>query len=296
MNWDDLQHFLAVARTGSLSGAARMLRVNHATVLRRIRHLESGLEARLFDRLPNGYALTATGAEMLPHAERIEQEVLAVDRRIAGRDIGVSGAVRVTTVDTFADLIVGPSLGKLATAYPGLSLELAIYDRWANLSRREADIALRPSNDPGDTMVGRKLAVLRFALYVANRHPVRHVPESWGEQRIIVGDDVLQSLASDRWFRQFASEAQVAVRSTSYLTQAAACASGAGIACLPCYVGDGNPALRRLEGVIEHLGTDIWLLTHPDIKTLPRIRAAMDWLAETVLSQRAFIEGGLNDG
>jgi DNA-binding transcriptional LysR family regulator len=291
MDWDDLRHFLAVSRTGSLSGAARVLQVNHATVLRRIRNLESGLEARLFDRLPNGYALTATGGEMLPHVERIEQEILTVDRRIAGRDIGVSGAVRVTTVDTFVDLIVGPSLGKLASAFPGLSLELSTYDRWANLSRREADIALRPSNDPGDTMVGRKLAVLRFALYEAATRPTRNMPESWKEERVIVGDDVLQSLASDRWFRQKAASAQIAIKATSYLTQAAACASGAGIACLPCYVGDGNRTLHRVGGLIDGLATDIWLLTHPDIRNLPRIRTAMDWLAETVLDRRKLIEG-----
>ncbi|MEQ9488775.1 MAG: LysR family transcriptional regulator [Alphaproteobacteria bacterium] len=292
MDWDDLQHFLAVSRTGSLSGAARVLRVNHATVLRRIRSLEEVLEARLFDRLPNGYALTATGEEMLPHAERIEQEILTVDRRIAGRDIGVSGAVRVTTVDTFADLIVGPSLGKLASAFPGLSLELATYDRWANLSRREADIALRPSNAPGDTMVGRKLAVLRFALYEAATCPSRPAPEQWEGERVVVGDDVLQSLTSDRWFRQQTASATIAVKATSYLTQAAVCASGAGIACLPCYVGDGNRDLQRLDGPIEGLATDVWLLTHPDIRTLPRIRAAMDWLAETVLNRRKLIEGG----
>lgn len=292
MDWDNLQHFLAVSRTGSLSAAARVLRVNHATVLRRIRNLEEGLEARLFDRLPNGYALTATGEEMLPYAERIEQEILTVDRRIAGRDIGVSGAVRITTVDTFANLIVGPSMGKLASAFPGLSLELSPYHRWANLSRREADIALRPSNDPGDSMVGRKLAVLRFALYEATTRPARPTPQQWEEERIIVGDDVLQSLASDRWFRQQAASATVAIKATSYLTQAATCASGAGVACLPCYVGDGNRELQRLGGPIEGLATDVWLLTHPDIRTLPRIRAAMDWLAETVLDRRKLIEGG----
>lgn len=291
MNWDDLQHFLAVARTGSLSGAARVLRVNHATVLRRVRNLEDGLQARLFDRLPNGYALTPNGEEMVPHAERVEHEVLAVNRRLAGRDVGVSGSVRVTTVDTFADLIVGPALGSLAANYPGLSLELAIFDRWANLSRREADIALRPSNDPGDTMVGRKLAVLRFALYVSKEQTQNQMPIDWEGRRIIAGDDVLLTLASDRWFRQHASAAHIAVKTTSFLTQASACAAGAGIACLPCYVGGGHAALKRLGEPIPGLGTDIWLLTHPDIRTVPRIRAAMEWLSTVVQEYRPLIEG-----
>jgi len=294
MQWDDLQHFLAVARTGSLSAAARKLRVNHATVLRRIRNLENGLQARLFDRQPNGYALTPTGEEMVQHAERIEHEILALGRKLTGRDIGVSGAVRVTTVDTFADLIVGPALGKLATDYPGLSLELATFDRWANLSRREADIALRPSNSPGDTMVGRKLAVLRFALYVSKKQDLKEAPKDWTGQRIVVGDDVLLTLESDRWFRQTAAAAHIAVKTTSFLTQVSACHSGAGIACLPCYVGDSDEGLVRLSDPIETLGTDVWLLTHPDIRTVPRIRAAMDWLADIVTVQRPLIEGQRN--
>ena len=165
--WSDLRPFLAVARAGSLSAAARALGVNHSTVFRRIAALESALDVRLFDRLPNGYCLTAAGEEMLARAERVEAEVLGIDRRIAGQDVRPQGSVRVSTADTIAYGLLPRHLMSFREANPGITVELAVESRFVNLTRREADVALRPSRDPDGDMVGRRVSDIAFAVYGA---------------------------------------------------------------------------------------------------------------------------------
>lgn len=286
MNWDDLRFFLSVARTGTLSGAAREIGVNHATVLRRLRALEEELETALFERRADGYGLTAAGEEILKSAGRIEDEALAIARTVSGRDVRLSGPVRIATVDTFSDVIIAPHLPAFAARYPGITIELFVADQHANLSRREADIALRPSNNPGDTMVGRRIGRLGFALYAARDSNWTLMAERAGEPlRILTGDGVLDRLAAMRWFRERMQGAAEAMRANSFLTLAAACRAGAGIACLPTYLGGTDPLLRRLEDAPEDAGTDIWLLTPPELRKTARIRAVLDWLAEIVSRQ-----------
>ena len=276
MNWDDLRFFLAVAREGSLSAAARSLSVNHATVMRRLRALETALDATLFDRRPDGYGLTPAGEEILAHAERMEEEAIAVDRRITGRDVRLAGDVRVTTVDTIADLIVAPELPEFGEAFPGITIEVSTTDVWVNLSRREADIAIRPANDPGDTMVGRRVGRLPFSVYASSEYLQQSPVDDLAGARVVQSEGSLMDTEAARWFRRQTDGARISSRATSYLTQRVACMQSVGIACLPEFAAGG---LVQVAKGPESIGVDLWLLTHPELRKTARIRVVLDWLA-----------------
>ena len=164
-DWNDLRSFLAIARAGSLQGAARILGVNHSTVFRRLNALEARLKVRLFDRSARGYGLTGAGEHMLASAERVEDEILGLERRLLGGDVRLAGTLRVTTTDTLAHGLLGPHLRAFQAAYPAIELELVTGNAFFDLSKREADVALRPSRHPGDAMVGRRLGEIAVALY-----------------------------------------------------------------------------------------------------------------------------------
>lgn len=159
-NWDDLRVFLAVARAGSLSGAARALSVNHSTVFRRIGAFEAALGVRLFERQSDGYLLTPAGEELRDGALRIEEEIASLSRKVAGQDLRLSGAVRVTTIDMLAFGLLPRHLARFRDAYPGIEIELVVGNTMLNLSRREADVALRVGNTPPETLVGRRVGRL----------------------------------------------------------------------------------------------------------------------------------------
>src|SRR5690554_1183536 len=166
-NWDDLRVFLAVARAGSLSGAARSLSVNHSRVFRRIAGLEEMLGVRLFERLPTGYALTPAGEETLGIVERIESDVATLDRTVTGQDLRLSGTVRITAPDMLALWLLPDHLRGFRVAHPGIEVEIVVGNEALNLSRRETDMALRISNTPPETLVGRRVGELAFAIYGA---------------------------------------------------------------------------------------------------------------------------------
>jgi DNA-binding transcriptional LysR family regulator len=205
-DWNDLRSFLAIARQGSLQGAARTLGVNHSTVFRRLNALEARLGARLFDRSARGYALTAAGEHMLASALRVEDEILGLERRLLGGDVRLSGTLRVTTTDTLVHGVLGPHLRAFQTAYPAIELELITGNAFFDLSKREADVALRPSRHPGDAMVGRRLAEIAVALYGARDYlAARGRPPSVAAldgHAVVTGDASLGHLPATRWLAE----------------------------------------------------------------------------------------------
>src|SRR5690554_1981895 len=164
-NWDDLRVFLAVARAGSLSGAARALGVNHSTVFRRIGAFEQMLGVRLFERLPNGYLLTPAGEAMREGALRVEEEIAGLSRKVTRQDLRLSGTVRVTTIDMLAFGLLPRHIAGFRKDYPGIEIELVVGNATLNLGRREADIALRVGSEPPESLVGRRVGRLVFAVY-----------------------------------------------------------------------------------------------------------------------------------
>ncbi|MRX51351.1 LysR family transcriptional regulator [Paracoccus sp. S-4012] len=285
-NWDDLRLFLAVARAGTLSGAAREIGVNHSTVFRRIGAFEEALGVRLFDRLPNGYALTAAGEAMQESALRVEAEIAALDRRVTGQDLRLSGVVRITTVDMLAQGLLPRHLLAFLRAYPGIEVELTVGNATLNLTRREADVALRVGNQPPETLVGRRVGRLAFAVYGA---AAAEATAPLTEQPWIGFDAEHAPLV--RAFSEFLPGVRPAFRVNSVAAAIAAARAGIGLATLPCGIADLDPGLTRVAPLPESFTLDLWLLTHEDLRRTARIRAFLDFMAEALAQEAPLLEG-----
>ncbi|MHA6644448.1 LysR family transcriptional regulator [Mesorhizobium sp. A623] len=279
-NWDDLRVFLAVARTGSLSGAARSLGVNHSTVFRRIAGFETTLGVRLFERLPSGYALTPAGEETLGIVERIEADVATLDRTVTGQDLRLSGTVRITATDILAFWLLPDLLARFRTAYPGIEIEMVVGNEALNLSRRETDIALRIGNTPPETLVGRRVGRLDFAIYGAPAYCSAH-PDMELSQHDWIGLDSAHAPLAGR-FEQFLPGVQPVVRSNSVACTVRLAKAGLGLAVLPCAIAEQKPDLIRVAEVPDTFSLDLWLLTHEDLRHTARIRAVVEFLATTL--------------
>lgn len=295
LDWTDLQYFAAVSRTGGLARAARELGVNHSTVFRRINALESDLGVRLFERTAGGYTLTAAGEEMMAAAARVEEEITALDRRISGRDYRLSGTIRVTTTDTVGLWFVQPYLFQFHQHYPGIQVELIISGEFFSLSKREADVAIRPTQNPPEELVGRRVSNIAWAVYgsrdyLKDRARLRK-PLDLARHTIVCGDDSLAHLPATRWVRAHARETAVVYRSNSMMTQLSAVKAGFGLAVLPCFLADPEPTLLRALPPDASLTSGLWLLTHRDLRDTARIRAFMDFIAQSIRSQQPLLEG-----
>ncbi len=279
-NWDDLRMFLAVARTGSLSGAARRLGVNHSTVFRRIAGFEAAIGVRLFERLPTGYALTPAGVDTLGTAERVEADIAALDRTVTGQDLRLSGIVRITATDFLAFWLLPDHLARFRTTYRGIEIELVVGNEALNLSRRETDIALRIGNTPPETLVGRRVGRLTFAIYAA---PAYHAakPHIVLDQHDWIGLDEAHAALARR-FEEFLPGVRPAIRSNSVACTVRLAKAGLGLAVLPRAIAERTADLIRVAEVPETFSLDLWLLTHEDLRHTARIRAVLDFLATSL--------------
>jgi DNA-binding transcriptional LysR family regulator len=276
MDWDDLRTFLVIARAGTLSGAARTLGLTQPTMGRRLAAMEAQIGARLLQRLPGGYGLTALGERVLGHAERAEAEVLGAERTITGCDETLAGTVRLTTVDVLATQIVVPAVAALRRTHPGITVELAPETRSLSLSRREADIALRVTRFEGNEIVARRLGTFGMAAYRA-----RGAGASAALPLITVLDDQAD-LPEARWLRTAFPDAPVALATNSRDVMLAAARGGIGICALARIVGDDDPDLERVAGLPPAPARDIWIGVHADLRAMPRVRAVIDAVADTM--------------
>jgi DNA-binding transcriptional LysR family regulator len=266
------------------------LKVNHSTVFRRIAQLEDGLGVRLFDRLPDGYAPTSAGEALIALGGRVEEDVVALERRLAGEDLRPSGIVRVTTTDTLIPFLT-QVCAKFRLIQPQVQLELIVSQERLNLSRRDADVALRPTSMPPETLVGRRVSGIAMAIYGAESYLAAIAKETALTGHDWVGyDDSLSHLTSDHWLRERVSPERVVMRSNNLMAMREAVRAGIGLALLPCYLADDQPMLRRLGDPIPELMTDLWLLVHEDLRHTVRIRAFMDHVASEVAKVRERLE------
>ena len=287
MDWDDLRFSLAVAETGSLAAAARRLGVNHTTVLRRVNGLESKLGVRLFERLATGYAPTVAGTEAMAVAQTLGATVDTLERRLAGRDLRLSGPLRVTTVDTLAYTILMPHLAAFRLEHPGIGLELVVSSAMANLTRRDADVAIRPAERVPETLVGRRVCAIACAVYGARDSAASPQRGPW-----IGLDESLAGTAIARWLRTAVpADAAIACRVDSLLAAREAVRAGMGIALLPCHLGDDEPGLVRLGAAQPEVRLDLWLLTHQDLRRTARVRAFLEFMGRGLAGERDRLEG-----
>jgi DNA-binding transcriptional LysR family regulator len=292
VEWDGLRHFRAVATSGTLSGAARALGVEHTTVARRIDALEAELGARLFLRNPRGYVLTPAGAAVLESATVMGEQVARAVRLARGQDLEIEGTVRVATADTLATHLVMPALPALRRAHPGLEVEVVSDIRQHDLSRREADVALRIGTSSDDRVIARKLGRLGFGVYAARAIAGRRFDEaaaSW------VGfDDTVERQPHEDWLRQRHPAAQVVLRSNRQHTLLEAVRLGVGVGILPCFIADEDPLLVRLRGPDEVFSRELSLHVHADVQRSRRVRALMDRITAHVRKHARAIAGATN--
>ncbi len=291
--WDDFRLVRAIAETGSLAGAAEQLAVNHSTVFRRLGTLEQQLGARLFERARAGYVPTPMGEEMVRLAEHMADEVLAVERRITGQDLRPSGELRVTTNDTLLVHMLTPIFASFRQAYPEIRLDVVISNQSLSLSKRDADVAIRASDRPGDTLVGRRMASIAWGIYGSAAQDIAGPldPADLRRHDWIGFSDNLGAIKPAKWLRERVGEEKIIYRVNTVLGLAEAAAAGMGLALLPCFIAAVTPGLVQLMGRQAELESGLWLLTHPDIKATARVRTFMEHAGREIGKLRGRIEG-----
>lgn len=284
--WGDLQVVLAIAEAGSLAGAARRLALSHATVFRRLGALETRLGVRLFERARSGYTPTPAGDDLAATASRVAEEVDGAERRLLGRDLALSGSLRITTTDTLLMGPLTPLFAGFRAAHPRITLEVVVSNRPLNLGRRDADIAIRPGNTPPETLVGRRVGRIAQAVYAPCESDTEADELPW------VGPDAhLGYPALEAWMRRQGVDENVGYRVDSMFGMLAAVRSGLGQGVLPCYLGDAEPGLRRRGEPIDELATDLWLLTHPDLRRTARVVAFFEAMATGLAASQSQLSG-----
>ncbi|OWW21073.1 LysR family transcriptional regulator [Noviherbaspirillum denitrificans] len=279
----DLELVLALARGRSLQGAAERLRVDTSTVFRSIKRIEKDLGALLFERGRQGYLPTELGRELAGYAERIETQ-LQEAREVAARGGSEpAGALRITTTDTVLNGLLLPVLGRFTAEYPQVELELIATNTLANLSQRDADVAIRATRKPPEHLVGSHLGSIPSAVYASQDYVDRMdgridlETADW-----IALDESLADHPSVRWRRQRFPKVQPRYRCNSVLSVAGSVVWGLGIGVAPMFLLRDHPQARVVEGPVAELEAGLWMLAHPDIRHLKRVKLLFDFLREHV--------------
>ena len=284
--WDDLRIFLAIHRLGSQQRAARSLGIDPTTVGRRLTSLESTLGARLFLRTPERLQVTAAGLRLLPHAERIEREALQAEREVQAADARLEGSLRITATDGLVHYVLLPALAEFRRAHPLLTIDLRADVRLLDLSRREADVAVRLVKPKEPALIARRLGELRFSLFASPAYLDRRgAPRSLSALAAhdFVGfEAALDDLPQNKWLRRAAPAPRYVVRASTTTAQVVACAEGHGIALLPAFIANREPRLKQLLPRRVLPAREMWGVIHSDLRTNARTVACVAWLTRVL--------------
>ena len=286
-NWQNLKFFLALARFDTLGRAAEKINSNPTTVFRRIKAFEAEVGSKLFDSTPQGYSLTPAGETLFERSEGLEEKLDTLFSSVEGMDQEIRGSVLLTTTDSLALTVLPPILKTFQGRFPAVRLRVRISPRFFNLSKREADIALRPGSQAPAHLFGKKLGKIHFALYAAQsyleRHPVKNLPAEVARHAFIGLDDSLSHLPSKQWLDRMVGDVASFTRTDNMMTAGLLCNEGLGVAILPTYFQRYCRNLVKVFQPEEFLGSDFWLLTHRDTKDIARIKATTRFLAEEIV-------------
>ncbi|MFC3852894.1 LysR family transcriptional regulator [Salinispirillum marinum] len=293
--WNDFELVLAIASEGSLSGASRALNVSHATVFRRLSDIEKRLGVTLFERSRTGYQPTLAGEELADTARVMDEAALAAERKVAGRDLEPSGEIWATTTDSLLMGLLAPLFTQFRQKYSNIVLDVAISNQLFNLTRREADVAIRPSNHPPENLIGRPLATIGQAVY--GHRSLGLTPgariETLLQQPWVCAGPRLQDSALDLWMDNNSLRESCVCRVDTLVGILSAIRSRMGLAVLPCYLAEADPEIIQLTDPIPELEYGLWFLMHPDLRGVVRIHALMDFLTESVRAQKERLAGRL---
>lgn len=279
MEWSDLRIFLAIARAGTLGAAARQLGQTQPTMGRRLRALETAIGHTLFQRTADGFVLTDEGSAVLEHAERIEEEALAFQRRLAGSDAQLEGLLRLSSSDWFGTYMLAPVLAEFSERHPKVCVELLSDARLYSLPRREADVAFRIKAFDEPEVISRRLLTMTYAVY-ARAGTVSTVSKGGAGLRVITMDTAFAEMPDALWLRRILPAAEIAMRSNSRLVQAEFCRQGIGLAVLPRPLGDRIAGIVPVDLGEAPPGRDTHVGYHRDLRRLSRMRTLLDLVIE----------------
>ncbi|WP_419736386.1 LysR family transcriptional regulator [Pseudomonas sp. COR18] len=279
LDWENLRYFVAIVEAGSLSGAARHMKVDHGTVSRRLSALEAELGVRLLDRLPRRCSLTAMGMQIHRLAQDMERAAFGIERLASAEQANMSGKVTLSVPPVLGTNFFADRLAPLRTRHPGIQLSMANQAQSVSLERREADIAVRLFRPSEPANVTRRIGRMPFGLYCAHDYAHATQPQDWG---FIAYDAQYADMPHQQWLLSVAAGRPVVCEVSDISTQQRVARSGLGVAGLPLFIGDPDPALRPLPCDGESFYRDIWLVVHGDLGKSPLIRAVLDYVSETV--------------
>lgn len=288
--WDDYRYFLAIARERSLTAAGKALGVSQPTVSRRLDNLESRLKVRLFDRTRQGYELTAVGMDMLETAQQVEEDLAEIGRKIYGKDQDLTGGLRITCTEIFLNGYLSPFIWRFLAQHPGIELDVMCTRSLLSLSRNDADLAIRFTSHPPETLIGRRLASVAYAVYVARGAAGDRFTAANREEWDWIGlhDDIYNRML----FETLLPEGRFKHRVDSMAAMQSMVRSGLGISVLPCYMADRDESLRRVEpNPLPNSKLDMWILHHPDVRRVYRIRLFADFITDLIQSDLDLFEG-----
>ena len=289
MNWDDLRLFLAVARTGSISGAARQLGVQHSTVSRRMRHFEEKLGTRLLERKTGRYELTQAGENVKEASDRIEREVLGVDGALLGKDTQQVGPLKVAALNNMASSVLMPMFASFSKKLPQVELHIIVSNIDVSLPQREADVAIRLTNTPTDTLIGKRIVTVASCIYGSRDYLEQQ--RAKGSEAKWIGVNCCGFHKT--WTKQLDSNQNYNFYSDDTLLTHAALREGMGVSILPCFMGDADPLLERYGDPDPALNLGLWVLIHPDLKRTARVLAFRDHMVQSIREQKELFEGKL---
>lgn len=294
MDWDYLRYIRALAIGGTLAKAGELLGVHQTTVLRRLDQMEESMGVQFFERNRDGLQLTPVGETAFREADRLAVAMENLERKLVGQDSAPVGKVRLAAEDATLNALLSPILADLVREFPDIELEILTDNDVANLSHREADLTLRCDNKPQATLDGERIAAVESAVYGAARYcrrnrqmDIENDPEAcvW-----IVPDETFSHLATGRWYRKHLKNAQSLIRCNSLQSMHSLACAGAGLAVLPCYLGEGAKELRRLSDPLEGESVDLWLHVSQDTQQMARVRIVMEFLVDRLQALESSIE------
>lgn len=290
MIWDDVRFFLEVVRSGSVTQAAIRLGVNHTTVSRRITALEGRLGKSLFDRSGNGWIITPAAEQVVSFAKSMADEANNIERHILADNHELSGLLRVTAADHCLERLIMPTVHKFIQRYPQINLDVVATVDELDLAARQADVALRGTDEPPPNLVGKRIARIGFAVYgtkelteqIASDPEAENIPcITW------VGDGYTRP----SWIEKSFPRTQCVYRTTTTSAMLGMAREGIGIACVACVLGDPDPVLHRVKNMHVEPGPGLWVLSHVDLRTTARVRIFRDFLVDELNNKKDLIEG-----
>ncbi len=298
-NWDDIRFFLELARKGRLVAAAQRLHVDHTTVSRRIAQLEHAVDARLFDKSPQGYQLTEAGRRLMTYAEAMEAQSMSVYKDISGKDTQLTGTVRLATTEAVGSQVIAHNLIDFRKQHPGIELELIAETRRLSLSKREADIAIALSRPDSGRLIAWKLADYTLRLYGAPAYLDAHPPinardDLAGHAFIGYIDDLLQ-MPELRFWETLVKEPNLVFRSSNVMAQYNACVDGVGLALLHSFMAESDTRIRPvLKGDVDVV-RELWLVVHEDLRHVARVSAVCQYITDLMRASQPLLMGETTD-